>query len=295
MATQVKEYVGRTPLSNPIFDIVYKSPKYIAVNKPFDVCVDGDDREITLLKHLAVKYPEHAGQYRLVNRIDYATSGLVLTAVTREAANKAGNLFQSRETLKQYLALVWGHMTPLYIEGKEGSKQTEITIDQPIADDNNDSNSFKMMIGTEANPGRKSQTIIRVLEHGYYNNKPASKVHMIPHTGRRHQLRVHLMSLGHVIVGDETYGPKDGDCPRMMLHSWKLSIDKLGLDLETPDPFDGLLSSSPSTSSSTSSATTQGSTSEQVDVPEITKDTLDSNDNNDIKEENSTSTISTNN
>ncbi|EFA83876.1 putative fatty acid synthase [Heterostelium album PN500] len=237
-------YLGRTPPTNPKFEIIYKSDKYVVVNKPYDICIDGDDREFTVKKYIESCYQEVKGEVRFVNRIDYATSGIVLTATTKSDANVAGQLFQNRATKKHYLALVWGHLHPLYDTNEPDT--TEITVDKPIADDKTDVNAFKMCIGVAGtdNPGRPSTTHVRVLQHGYYNGRPVSKVHLIPHTGRRHQLRVHLDTLGHVIVGDETYGPKDAQCFRMMLHSWKLTIPFKNetLNFETEDPFKDLLS-----------------------------------------------------
>eukprot|EP01133_Synstelium_polycarpum_P017186 gene17186-20477_t len=158
------------PLDNPVFDIVYKSQHYIAVNKPFEV----------------------KGEVRFVNRIDYATSGIVLTATNKKATGRAGDLFQSRETVKQYLAIVWGHV--------DHPCDKDLVIDAPIADDKQDVNSFKMCIGTVHNPGRHSKTICRVLAHSTYNGRPVTKMLLFPHTGRRHQLRVHLHSIGHTII-----------------------------------------------------------------------------------------------
>ncbi|EGC38603.1 hypothetical protein DICPUDRAFT_28377 [Dictyostelium purpureum] len=276
-------YLGRTPPSNPIFKVIFKSDDYCLVNKPYDVNIDDDgkDRNETVVKYLENEYPEVKGSIRFVNRIDYATSGIVVTALNKKSANKGMELFQNRDTTKTYLAIVHGH-----IESDEG------LIDKPIANDKSDLNSFKMCIGDKIdNPGRSSQTNYKVLERGHikrfkkfsdnlkllsYNNSnnngdnnsennsdnnknndkndniqneeiiemPVTKVLLTPKSGRRHQLRVHLQSIGHIIVGDETYGPKDPQSERMMLHSWKLILpfkNEPQINVETDDPFKEIL------------------------------------------------------
>ena len=96
-----------------------------------------------------------------------------------------------------YLALVEGHMA---------SATAECSL--PIADD--PSHDFKMMAGTAEVPGRAAHTMVVRLAVGTYQGRPVSKVELHPSSGRRHQLRVHCLSLGHPIVGDATYND-DGD------------------------------------------------------------------------------------
>jgi hypothetical protein len=131
-------------------------------------------------------------------------------ALSRRAASAAGWLFEQRKTKKVYLALVEGHMA---------SATAECSL--PIADD--PSHDFKMMAGTAEVPGRAAHTMVVRLAVGTYQGRPVSKVELHPSSGRRHQLRVHCLSLGHPIVGDATYND-DGDSPRMMLHAWKLTL-----------------------------------------------------------------------
>ena len=116
-----------------------------------------------------------------------------------------------------------------------------IIIHIPIADKEGE---FSMCLGTPTNPGRRSETKLEILSYGSYLGKPVTKVRLYPITGRRHQLRVHLLSLGHPIVGDATYNTNyDERSSRMMLHAHKLSIN-LGdkytpsfVEADTVDPF----------------------------------------------------------
>ena len=102
--------------------------------------------------------------------------------------------------------------------------------------------SFSMAIGTPANPGRKALTQALVLRHGKYQGAPVSLLRLCLHTGRRHQIRLHLMHAGFPIVGDATYGDATADehVPRMMLHSQVLQLPlspEQPLNFETENPF----------------------------------------------------------
>ncbi|KAF2069228.1 hypothetical protein CYY_009453 [Polysphondylium violaceum] len=236
-------YTGREPPTDPVFQIVYRDEDFVAVNKPFDVNIDDDgkDRINTVVKYLESQYPEMKDNIRFVNRIDYATSGIVFIGLKRKSTNEAAELFQKRTTTKTYLAIVHGHVVV-------NENDADNVINKPIAEDFSDQGGFKMCIGIDdpANPskaGRQSETHYKVVQHTYLNdgsNRPVTKMILYPKTGRRHQLRVHMHSIGHTIVGDETYGPKDPLSERMMLHSWKLQMPftkRPHLSLETLDPF----------------------------------------------------------
>ncbi|KAN0026707.1 hypothetical protein ACTFIV_007697 [Dictyostelium citrinum] len=266
---QLRSYDGRIPPTDPKYETIYLDKEYIVVNKPFDVNIDDEngERSTTVVKYIETEYPEQLGNVRFVNRIDYATSGLVVVSFNKKSTTVAMELFQSRETSKTYLAIVHGHM-----------ELDESIIDKPIQYDTSDENSFKMQVvegnntnnnnnnnnnndrlkttttttttatttvKDKSNPAKPSQTSYKVLERSYLkiNNDqyiPITKVMLFPKTGRRHQLRVHLLSIGHIIVGDETYGPKDSTVDRMMLHSWKLILPfkhRSHINVECNDPF----------------------------------------------------------
>ncbi|CAN0409686.1 unnamed protein product [Ectocarpus fasciculatus] len=72
--------------------------------------------------------------------------------------------------------------------------------------------------------GKPSRTFMKVLEHGSYRGRAVTKVLMRPHTGRRHQLRLHALHMGHPILGDTTYGDVDHTIPRMCLHAQSLTL-----------------------------------------------------------------------
>jgi len=131
----------------------------------------------------------------LVHRLDTPTSGVVLFARTREAAAKFSNLFASGAMKKIYVAIV------------DGVIDREITIDSPI-------------------DGREAITIVRP-------STQSSRVEVEIKTGRTHQIRIHLASIGHVVAGDRRYGGAKAE--RLMLHAWKLQHPSIGT-LEAPLP-----------------------------------------------------------
>lgn len=220
---------GRKPPKNPRLDVVHTQlPDYIVVNKPPDVRMDGPFNHtvesLVLIYLNSILFDTQTTSFglRFVQRLDYATSGVLLIALTRPAAAVASAQFEQRTVHKVYAALVHGHIFP---PGGEDF----LTFDQPIADEHNE--SFRMTVGSASNPGRKSLTKCRVLQHGFYHDAPVSKVLLFPQTGRRHQLRVHCAHAGMPIVGDATYA--DDDCayygedfipPRMMLHAMRLEL-----------------------------------------------------------------------
>ena len=139
----------------------------------------------------------------LVHRLDTGTSGVVVFARTRDAAASLSGLFSSREVRKTYLASV------------DGAIDQPMTIDSPIG-------------------GKEAISRIRPRADGLIEAEIE--------TGRTHQIRIHLASIGHPVIGDRRYGgPK---APRLMLHAWKLEHELLGA-LEAPVPDDLIRSGAP--------------------------------------------------
>lgn len=123
---------------------------------------------------------------RFVHRIDADTTGILLFAKSLGAVNTFGDLFESRKMEKTYLAVVHG-----------APKQTEWTCRLKIGPDEE---RGKMRV--DPHGGKEAETVFRVLQ----TVGNLSLIEARPYTGRTHQIRVHLMSAGHPIVGDEMYG-----------------------------------------------------------------------------------------
>ena len=175
------------------------------------------------------------GQVSIVNRLDRETSGLVLVAKTAAAARRFGLLMQKQRLRKEYLAIVWAW--PQW--------ETQI-VDAPLDRQAKHQQSaiwLKQMIHPA---GALAQTEFRVERRFVRPTSSGNKfslIRAIPHTGRTHQIRVHLSSVGHPIVGDKIYGPDEHLylqfietgwiaeleqrllLPRHALHSAKLAIE----------------------------------------------------------------------
>ena len=210
---------GRRPPTSPQQPVLYHDAgRYVVVNKPPDVRMDGDfNITVEKLLHASIGVDKTSG-LRFVQRLDYATSGVLLTALNRRSAALAGIQFESRTVTKRYRALLHGEPPAFAIW------TWRIGYAHP--------DSFHMRVHpVDATEGRAAETRLNVLGRGYYRNARVSLVELRPLTGRRHQLRVHAAKAGYPIVGDATYAedesPYFGDDfepPRMMLHAASLEV-----------------------------------------------------------------------
>ncbi|XP_064615754.1 RNA pseudouridylate synthase domain-containing protein 1-like [Liolophura sinensis] len=215
---------------------LYRSPNYLAVNKDMDISINSDDRtQVTVESQLNATFPELRDAkvkhgFRFTHRLDYATSGVLCLSLNKKAAKHLHKAFADRNVVKHYLALVRGHV-----------QVDKMEVDQALGKDG--SLSFHKMC-TPASPHcegpRPAQTTLVRLETGQYGGRPATKLLLLPHTGRTHQLRVHCAHIGYPIIGDYTYTDRTDTEPyRMMLHSYRLITDcgLEHLDITAPDPF----------------------------------------------------------
>lgn len=233
---------GRLPPVAPKLGVLhYEAGRYLITDKPPDVRIDGEFTHT--VEKLALSYIMSQGfdvekaktetgfGVRFVHRLDYATSGVMLIALTRKAAGVAATQFEKRSVKKRYLALVHGHVGDhIEVVADMDNRKRFLTFDQAIADTK--PRGYKMVVGSPGNPGRASLTECYPLAHGSYKGAPITKVLLAPQSGRRHQLRVHCSHAGMPIVGDATYIDDDSVYfkdptvlpPRMMLHAFELHI-----------------------------------------------------------------------
>ena len=141
----------------------------------------------------------------LVHRLDCDTSGVIIFARTRQVQGFLGQEFEQRRARKTYIARVHGR-----IEADQG------TIDLPMASD------WAYRPRQKVDPaGRPALTDWQVIDR----TAVETRVRLTPHTGRSHQLRVHMLALGHPIIGDQIYAPETSrQYPRLMLHAETLSL-----------------------------------------------------------------------
>ncbi|MDU5262487.1 MAG: RluA family pseudouridine synthase [Clostridium celatum] len=210
-------------------DIVYEDSEIIVVNKRPNMVVHPTKRyQSGTLANALLYYFKETNQdciVRLVSRLDMDTSGLIIIAKNQYAHMELSNNMQQNEIDKRYLALVHGHM-----EDMEG------TIDKPIYRPELEGN-MKRVVDER---GQRSITHYKVIER----LKDADLVECLLETGRTHQIRVHLSSLGHPIYGDTLYGDElDSEIiPRQALHAYGLNFKsprtKKSLELRAELPND---------------------------------------------------------
>ncbi len=184
-------------------NVLHADHEVLIVDKPaglLSVPGKGPHLADCLLARVQAAFPEAL----LVHRLDRDTSGIMVFALTHPAQRHLGLQFEKRQVKKAYVARVWGHLSP-----DKGTVDLPLIVDWP--------NRPRQMVDPEN--GKPAQTDWRVMRR----EENATRVRLFPHTGRSHQLRVHMLSQGHPILGDPFYaeGPARG-FPRLMLHSESL-------------------------------------------------------------------------
>lgn len=211
------------PPQGPL-EFVHIDAALIAVNKPsglLSVPGRGEDRQDCLIHRVQAEFPEVLA----VHRLDMSTSGLLLLARGAQMQSKLNWLFMNRQVDKRYLAVVDG-----LLETESGEIDLPLICDWP--------NRPRQKV--DFNIGKRSLTYYRLISKDGENN--TSRLELEPLTGRSHQLRVHLASLGHPILGDELYAGAAADkSDRLLLHATDLSLPHplTGevLTLHCPAPF----------------------------------------------------------
>ncbi|MDY6450230.1 pseudouridine synthase [Acinetobacter faecalis] len=194
------------PPQEPL-SIVYEDDDLVVIEKPAELLsVPGRLPEHHDSAYLRVleKYPNA----KITHRLDMATSGILMFAKHRDAEVAISKMFQARTVTKNYIALVQGKL-----EG-EGS------VDVPLITDWE--NRPRQMVHFEL--GKSAKTLYKALE--YNAEEDITRVLLTPITGRSHQLRVHMMHIGHPITGDKIYHPEPdlSSLNRMALHASYLAF-----------------------------------------------------------------------
>ena len=176
-----------------LFEIIHEDADLLVINKPAGlVChpTKGDEYSSLISR---VRLHLGAGvQPQLVNRLDRETSGVVLVAKNETAARELRRLWEGRRVVKEYLAIVHG-----YPELERG------TINAPLGRDESSKVAIKDCVRSD---GAVSRTEYMVQRRFARAEGKFALLKLLPETGRKHQLRIHLAHIGHPIVGDKLYG-----------------------------------------------------------------------------------------
>jgi len=202
-------------------DLIYFDESILVVNKPaglLSVPGRGADKADSLVTRVQQEFSDALA----VHRLDMATSGLMVFARGAEMQRRVSQMFRERKVEKRYVAVVAGKVEPMTGE-----------VNLPIVADWPNRPLRKVDVGS----GKPSLTRYRVL--GYEKFVDATRLELEPVTGRTHQLRLHMASIGHPILGDALYGGQSAD--RLLLHAFLLSFihpaNGMLLNLHNAPPF----------------------------------------------------------
>ena len=201
------------PPLDPWLHILYQDQHIMVINKPsglLSVPGRAAENKDSVMTRIQAEFPLAESVYRL----DMATSGIIVVALTKAAERELKRQFREREPKKSYIARVWGHL----------EKDTGM-IDLPLICDWPHRPMQKVCYET----GKSAQTTYQVLsrdEPDPGEGERSSRVKLSPITGRSHQLRVHMLALGHPILGDGFYAHPQAKsmASRLQLHAQELCI-----------------------------------------------------------------------
>ncbi|SEL82195.1 ribosomal large subunit pseudouridine synthase A [Colwellia chukchiensis] len=222
------DFIYQPPLQ-PYLDIVYQDADLVVLNKPSGLLtVPGrlPEHQDCLQNRVLKVLPTAT----VVHRLDMATSGIILMALNKPAHVAISQQFEKRQTQKHYIARVFGKVTPL-----TGSVEQPLICDWP--------NRPKQKVDHEH--GKPALTHYKVLSYDEnIDDYCTSLLELTPVTGRSHQLRVHMLALGHPILGDRLYAHAQAltASSRLQLHAHTLQIKHpvsgQAIIFSRPCPFD---------------------------------------------------------
>lgn len=204
-------------------DILHDDHELLVVNKPHGLLsVPGRGPHLAdcLLSRVQAVFPTAL----LIHRLDRDTSGVMVFALTPHAQRHIGLQFEKRQTKKIYVARVAGH-----VSAPSGQIDLPLIVDWP--------NRPRQKVCHET--GKSAVTDWKRLK----TDEHETRMRLMPKTGRSHQLRVHMLALGHPILGDPFYaeGTNLTDYPRLMLHAKELRLRHpdggKGMAFKSPAPF----------------------------------------------------------
>lgn len=191
------------PPTDPL-DVIHEDAEILLVNKPaglLSVPGKGEHLADCLIARIQAVFPTAL----LVHRLDRDTSGVMVFALTKSAQRHLGLQFERRHTKKTYAALVRGEVAE-----KAGEIHLPMVVDWP----NRPLQHVNFVHGKHAVTQWRRGAVV----------DGVTRMRLYPHTGRSHQLRVHMQTLGHPILGDPFYSEDADQYSRMMLHAESLKL-----------------------------------------------------------------------
>lgn len=194
------------PPTSPYLKILYRDDHLVVLDKPSGL-LSVPGKALEHKDSLQLRVQRVFPSATVVHRLDMATSGIMLMAMNKASHKHLSLQFEKRQTAKTYYAKVWGK-----IEKPSGTVELPLICDWP--------NRPKQKVDYEN--GKPATTHWQRIETG----PNYSVVKLTPITGRSHQLRVHMLSLGHPILGDRLYSHEEAKtmAPRLQLHATELSF-----------------------------------------------------------------------
>lgn len=194
------EFICFEPISKGLAPHVIDE-RFVVFDKPSGMLIHPQNRhtEYSLIDELKAQFGMDAN---IAHRIDQETSGLVLCAKDKKSEVDIKMMFQERDMKKKYLAMVHGEL------------KEELRIDAPLLRyDDEKSALVRMVVKVDAS-GKESLTFVKPLK--YFPHLNTTLVECSPHTGRQHQIRVHMFHMKHPIVGDPVYGQEEKQIVRYL-------------------------------------------------------------------------------
>lgn len=196
------------PMNATMPQTLHLDERIIVLDKPsglLSVPGIGPDKQDCLALRVQALHPEA----RIVHRLDRDTSGVIVMGLDADAHRELSRQFHDREVEKTYIAVVAGAVA-----------DDQGTVDLPMRKDMDPANAPRQIIDHEH--GRSAVTHWRVL----HRDHDSTRLELRPVTGRSHQLRLHMLQLGHPILGDDLYAPADAleRADRLLLHAESLRL-----------------------------------------------------------------------
>lgn len=186
------EFIFFEPISRGLSP-TFVEEEFVVFDKPSGVLVHPQSKATpySLIDELKSQYGMDAN---IGHRIDQETSGLVLCSKNKQSEREIKMMFQERDMKKKYYAMVHGEF------------KNELVVEEPLLRFQAESALVRMVVKVDST-GKESKTSFRPLE--YFPEKDMTLIECSPHTGRQHQIRVHLFHVKHPIVGDPIYGQSE--------------------------------------------------------------------------------------